>query len=316
MASGGRPKFLARTSGGVCMSQSERRKVDSSEKRALVEDEEELAAVVAGALDGVRGAGGEEPKVAGGDVVDEGGAVGQEERDACVAGEHEGPLVGEVPVELAESAAGEAHVDAGDFFREGELALGDLVGPAAALDAAVGEVEGVPEGARRCRGRWGVGRRSWGLGGGGARWTGRGWRRSGIARPGGCCRGSGPGWLRWLGRRLLRCLGILCGWTWTLGCGAQVRSKLGARCAMTLSVEVSEHTYLQVERLSGASNITSAELIERAVSAYGGGQAVVTHDEGRVGLEAGFGLWSDMAEDGLAYQERLRKEWDREWDPK
>lgn len=30
-----------------------------------------------------------------------------------------------------------------------------------------------------------------------------------------------------------------------------------------------------------------------------------------LGYEAAFGLWSDMAEDGLAYQERMRKEWDR-----
>jgi hypothetical protein len=40
-----------------------------------------------------------------------------------------------VPVQLADAAAGEAHVDAGNLLRDGEIGLGDLARPAAVLDA-------------------------------------------------------------------------------------------------------------------------------------------------------------------------------------
>ena len=150
IASGGREKFFFENVGRGVHEPVGEQEGGLFRERALVEDEQELAAafaLVADALDGVRGAGGEEPEVTGADLVDEHGAVGREERDAGAAGEHDGPLVGEVPVELAERALGEAHVDAGEVLREGELALGDLVRPAAALHAAMGEIERMPDGA-------------------------------------------------------------------------------------------------------------------------------------------------------------------------
>ncbi len=116
-------------------------------EEAFVEDEEELAAVGAETLDGVRIAGGEEPEIALFDIVDEDGAVGVEDSDAGVAVEHESPLVGGVPVHLAEAAGCEAHVYAGDGGRRRQLALCDLVGPAAFFHALAGEIEGVPDGA-------------------------------------------------------------------------------------------------------------------------------------------------------------------------
>lgn len=49
--------------------------------------------------------------------------------------------------------------------------------------------------------------------------------------------------------------------------------------------------------------ISRAEAIRRAVAATVGQHAAV-------GREAAFGLWRDQPIDGLAWQERLRAEWD------
>lgn len=49
--------------------------------------------------------------------------------------------------------------------------------------------------------------------------------------------------------------------------------------------------------------ISRAELIRRAVADYLQRYAAVTHDEA-------FGLWQQRSEEGLAYQQRLREEWD------
>jgi len=48
-------------------------------------------------------------------------------------------------MQLANSPAREAHVDAGDFLRDLEIGLGDLSRPAAVLNAAWSIVEGSPE---------------------------------------------------------------------------------------------------------------------------------------------------------------------------
>jgi metal-responsive CopG/Arc/MetJ family transcriptional regulator len=49
--------------------------------------------------------------------------------------------------------------------------------------------------------------------------------------------------------------------------------------------------------------ISRAELIRRAVADYLQRYATVAKDDA-------FGLWQQRGEDGLAYQQRLREEWD------
>lgn len=49
--------------------------------------------------------------------------------------------------------------------------------------------------------------------------------------------------------------------------------------------------------------VSRAEAVRRAVTEH-----LRQHHTG--GSKRAFGLWKDVAEDGLAYQERLRSEWD------
>lgn len=73
---------------------------------------------------------------------------------------------------------------------------------------------------------------------------------------------------------------------------------------MRTLVDLPESQIHELSKLCAEIKISRAEAVRRAVSAYlaenRGGPA---HD--------GFGLWADHTEDGLAYQERLRAEWDR-----
>lgn len=105
----------------------------------LVEDKQELSALVKG-LDRVRHAGGEEPHVAGAHIVHKGGARGLDARHAHAALEHERPLVGRVPVQLAVGVGREAHVDAGHGLGAGQHVRVLLAGPAGALLGAVAVV--------------------------------------------------------------------------------------------------------------------------------------------------------------------------------
>src|ERR1700683_4892158 len=85
------------------------------------------------------------PEVSSLNIVNKHLAVGLHDADAGLAGEHNSPLIGGMPVQFAERARGEPHVDAGEILRRRKLALRYLVGPAAALHALRGEVEGVPD---------------------------------------------------------------------------------------------------------------------------------------------------------------------------
>ena len=82
----------------------------------------------------MRDALGEVPDVADADVVDELAALLVDRGDAGAAVDHVGPFGGLVPMQLAHAAGVEPHVDAGDLLGDAELALGDLAGPAAALE--------------------------------------------------------------------------------------------------------------------------------------------------------------------------------------
>ena len=107
-------------------------------KAPVVEHQQKLAAVGLQPLDRVRNSRREIPEVADADVIGEIAAVLVDGGDARTAIQHVGPFGGLVPMELAHTAGVQAHVDAGDVFGDSELALGNLTGPAAALQSHVG----------------------------------------------------------------------------------------------------------------------------------------------------------------------------------
>ena len=144
---------------------------------AVVEGQHELGPVGPEALQRVRQAGREVPEIASTDVGDRGAAQRVQDRDPAMAVGHDRPLGLLVPVQLADAAGGEPHVDAGDLGRDREVGLGHLPAPAAVLDAPRGEVERGPEqgraadvgGGRGEEGRHGAGERVVVRAGGGER---------------------------------------------------------------------------------------------------------------------------------------------------
>ncbi|TXH77547.1 MAG: ribbon-helix-helix protein, CopG family [Thiothrix sp.] len=73
---------------------------------------------------------------------------------------------------------------------------------------------------------------------------------------------------------------------------------------MRTIIEIPDFQLEQLARFASESNISRAELIRRAVADYLQRYANPKEDN------VAFGLWASKAEDGLAYQERLRGEWD------
>ncbi len=71
---------------------------------------------------------------------------------------------------------------------------------------------------------------------------------------------------------------------------------------MRMLVDLPEVELEQLNELSRTRRVSRAELIRQAVAGY--------LEQNRVGLENSFGLWKRKAEDGVAYQERLRSEWE------
>lgn len=72
---------------------------------------------------------------------------------------------------------------------------------------------------------------------------------------------------------------------------------------MRTIIEIPDLQLEQLARFAAEANISRAELIRRAVADYL--QRYTKSSE-----DSAFGLWTQQHEDGLAYQERLRGEWD------
>ena len=83
---------------------------------AVVEDQQEFAAVRTEALDRVRNAARKIPEIADADVVDEIAALRIDRGDAGSAVEHVGPFGRLVPMQFAHAAGIQAHVHAGDIL--------------------------------------------------------------------------------------------------------------------------------------------------------------------------------------------------------
>jgi hypothetical protein len=85
-------------------------------QHAFIKNKQELATVPRPqTLNGMRIPGREEPEVAFGHVIDEDRSIGIQNRDASIAGEHNGPFIRRMPMQFAEAAAGEPHVDPGEL---------------------------------------------------------------------------------------------------------------------------------------------------------------------------------------------------------
>jgi len=72
---------------------------------------------------------------------------------------------------------------------------------------------------------------------------------------------------------------------------------------MRTLVDLPERELEQLTLLSRSRKTSRAELIRRAIAGY--------LAQNRAGLEDSFGLWKDRGVDGVAYQERMRGEWER-----
>jgi len=71
---------------------------------------------------------------------------------------------------------------------------------------------------------------------------------------------------------------------------------------MRTLVDIPDDDLSLLNKLSEAGNISRAELVRQAISAY-----LKTHKEDE--REEGFGLWAENSVDGLAYQKKIRREW-------
>jgi predicted transcriptional regulator len=71
---------------------------------------------------------------------------------------------------------------------------------------------------------------------------------------------------------------------------------------LRVTVDIPEADLKRLEALAKTRGASRAQLIREAVAAYLVRQA---NDP----IEAGFGLWKDLGEGGLAYQQRMRDEW-------
>ena len=112
---------------------------------AAVEGEDELAAVGAEALQRVRPAGREIPEITLFDVIDAGTALCVDGGDAAFPARHDRPLGGLVPVQLADAAGRQVHVDAGDLLGNREVLGRQLARPSSILDPFGRDVERGPE---------------------------------------------------------------------------------------------------------------------------------------------------------------------------
>lgn len=99
----------------------------------IIKDKQELCAIGAQALQAVGHAAGKVPQVTLLEVLDEVAALVVEGSDTNRAIEDVGPLGLLVPVQLANDALAQAHVDGGQLAGGGQLADGGLAGPSSFL---------------------------------------------------------------------------------------------------------------------------------------------------------------------------------------
>ena len=98
---------------------------------AIVEHQDELAAILADPLNRVRYPAWKQPEIAFVHVLYKRAALLIDSSDTRAAGRHISPLRAHVPVQFANAAGDQTHLHASHFLREWEVANGYLAGPAA-----------------------------------------------------------------------------------------------------------------------------------------------------------------------------------------
>lgn len=79
---------------------------------------------------------------------------------------------------------------------------------------------------------------------------------------------------------------------------------------MRILADLPEEDISWLDRKAAETGRSRAALVREAVASY---RARTGDDD----LDRYFGLWKDRTDigDGLAYERRMRAEWDRDWDP-
>ena len=75
---------------------------------------------------------------------------------------------------------------------------------------------------------------------------------------------------------------------------------------MRIAVDIPDEQLAELTRLAEREEVSRASLLREAISAL----LAKKRKTGHAARDAAFGLWADREEDGIAYQERLRSEWD------
>jgi hypothetical protein len=82
---------------------------------------------------------------------------------------------------------------------------------------------------------------------------------------------------------------------------------------MRTLIDIPEEDLAKIKKITAEQGISRAEYVRRALKTSLG-------SEPQSDISQYFGLWAktraaeEMPEDGLAYEQRVRGEWDREWD--
>jgi len=74
---------------------------------------------------------------------------------------------------------------------------------------------------------------------------------------------------------------------------------------MRTLVDIPDDQIAELTKLAEREKVSRASLVRQAVADL----LASKRQTGEDAIAAAFGIWSDMEEDGLAYQERLRAEW-------
>jgi hypothetical protein len=75
---------------------------------------------------------------------------------------------------------------------------------------------------------------------------------------------------------------------------------------MRAIIDIPENDLIELKRIQQKQSVSRAELIRRAIA-----ELVRSQQQPDIAARPGFGAWRKHKDDGVAYQRRMRSEWDR-----